>query len=173
MILSGAATSKVSNSAQLVGGDRHRIAANVLAIERDVAGSWRRVPELEARNRAIRITCRNESGEIDIDERWKLINNNTKKLIIKSEKQLANYLLISERIAMYIFDSNTKYLIFREWIDFNVENEFRCFIYKKNLTAISQYDYGYELPKYMQVPALIVNTINHFFFQIKKLDIIF
>ena len=99
---------------------------------------------------------------------WSELNVVTKKLIIRSIDSLCEYLLNSERIALYIGDLETKYLVFREWIEFNVEEEFRCFIYQKKLVAVSQYDYGQALPESMIQPDSIVRCIQCFVDQVMK-----
>jgi hypothetical protein len=103
--------------------------------------------------------------DIDIDD-WDLLNNDNKKLIMKNVEDLSRYLLSSERIALYIGDNMTANLCFREWIDFNLEEEFRCFIHGRKLVAISQYDYCREIPKHIQNPDLVVKCIKHFVDQI-------
>lgn len=97
---------------------------------------------------------------------WDTMNTNIKKLIIRSVYELSTYLLRSDRIGLYMSDLNTKYLVFREWIDFDITEEFRCFVYDKKLIAISQYEYGTELPKSMQVPESIVSHIKFFVDQV-------
>ena len=108
------------------------------------------------------------SGKDTIDTEefigWDSNNIAIRKLIIKSVAQLSAYLLESERIAEHI--ANSTYLVFREWIDFKSEEEFRCFIYQRKLVAISQYDYIADLPVDMQQPYLIIKTIGNFVNQV-------
>jgi len=100
----------------------------------------------------------------DITEFWQIMNAQNKKLIIKSVDELCEYLLTSERIAEYI--QHDKYIVFRKWITYNVEEEFRCFIKNKKLVAISQYEYGNYLPQHMNCPKLICKLIKHFINQV-------
>lgn len=102
----------------------------------------------------------------DVSDYWKHANNSIKRLIMKDIDQLCDYLLASERIAQYI--SIDKYIVFREWIEYKVEEEFRCFIKGGKLVAISQYDYGNALPEHMKCEKLIVKAIDNF---IKQLEI--
>jgi hypothetical protein len=53
---------------------------------------------------------------------------------------------ITNTIKTMIEYKSPIYLVAREWIEMEPEMEFRCFIYKTNLTAISQY-YSIELPQ--------------------------
>ena len=106
--------------------------------------------------------------EGDITTFWINVNSTNKKLIIKTAKQLCNYLFTSERIQAW-FEKNN-FIVFREWINYKAEEEFRCFIYQRKLVAISQYDYGCDLPDYMKQPDLIVKAISHFINQ--TIDII-
>ena len=108
-----------------------------------------------------------DTDDINSVNYWNSNNLSIKKLIIKSIAQLVTYLLESERIAENIAES--AFLVFREWINFKSEEEFRCFIYKKRLVAISQYDYAEELPADLQQPDLIVKTISYFVDQIIEL----
>lgn len=103
--------------------------------------------------------------DIPVDEFWTNMNIATRKLIIKNVDDLCDYLLKSERISFSI--KTSKNLVFRKWIDYRVEEEFRCFIYKNKLVAISQYDYGNELPIKMRCTATIVNVIKNFVNQVK------
>lgn len=81
----------------------------------------------------------------DIIKYWQISNSACQKnMIVKSPRQIVEMLLASNRINEYLEDS--EYLVFREWIDYSIEEEFRCFIYNGQLVAISQYDYFLPLP---------------------------
>ena len=92
------------------------------------------------------------------------MNISTRKLIMKNLPDLCDYLLNSERIALWI--ESSKFLAFRKWINYYVEEEFRCFIYNKKLVAISQYEYGNKLPHQMQCSDLIIKAIKNFVDQV-------
>ena len=80
------------------------------------------------------------------------------------KRQLCEYLLSSERIATCI--RRDGHIVFRKWIKYNVEEEFRCFIKNKKLVAISQYEYGNYLPEYMNQPELISKLIQNYISQV-------
>lgn len=103
----------------------------------------------------------------NIDEYWSILNELNTQLIMKTTIDLCNYLLNSERIANNI-DSD-EYIVFRKWIDYKVENEFRCFIKNKSLVAISQYEYGNDLPEYMKLPDMITIVIGNFICKIHNI----
>ena len=101
---------------------------------------------------------------IECEEMWKILNYETIKLIMTSTSAVCKYLLDSERIASNI--SSDSYLVFRKWIDYNIEEEFRCFIHNKKLVAISQYEYGTDLPDIIKKPDIIKAKISFFIDQI-------
>ena len=102
-----------------------------------------------------------------IQEYWKTANQlSAEKLIIKSIEQLTDQLLTSERINLYIKTAN--YMVFRNWMKYEIQNEFRCFIYKKKLVAISQYDYFLPLPN-PEYAEQFLKIIEFFFLQVSHL----
>ena len=105
-----------------------------------------------------------EESTTDNENFWKETNTNVKKLIMKNVQQLCDYLFNSERINEWF--SKNKYIVFRKWIDYKVEEEFRCFIHNKKLVAISQYDYGEDLPNNMKKPGLIKDLVHNFINQV-------
>ena len=59
-----------------------------------------------------------------IEEYWKNANKScVENLIVRNVEQIVKMLLESSRVKEYIKDSES--LIFREWIDYSIEDEFR------------------------------------------------
>ena len=100
----------------------------------------------------------------DVTEFWAAMNAQNKKLICKSVEDLCTHILASERIAEYI--QHDKYFVFRQWISYGVEDEYRCFIKNKQLVAISQYEYGNALPEHKIQPELVTKMIKNYVDQV-------
>lgn len=103
----------------------------------------------------------------DVIEFWATMNAQNKKLICKSVEDLCTHLLASERIAEYV--QHDKYFVFRRWIAYCVEDEYRCFIKNKRLVAISQYEYGNALPAHKIRPDLVMKMIKNYVHQVATL----
>jgi len=94
-------------------------------------------------------------------------------LTVTSERiftDLYRYLEMQTNIGEILYEQN---LIIREWVcGLSSEKEFRCFVYKNKLTAISQYNHYITIPELQNKDYLNkVKTIifNHWDAHVKKL----
>jgi hypothetical protein len=101
------------------------------------------------------------------------VNSTRKTMVIKNGEEAMEILYKSSRIRedlMKALDFPNEFNLFitiREWINIDSKDEFRCFVYNKKLTAVSQYCY-YQYYENMIDKNKLKKLVTDFYDQVKE-----